>query len=170
MLDEGNDVFYDVDCQSLRTTDDPSWDTAAPEHFADPAIIFPPNQAHMLGPQTPAIGFLVSITRRHNGEIWARSYGRAIVTQLPPERMSWDRLKDKKGPVPPAEMRAGLMGRLWNRRPGARAAATFVSTRDILDRMPRKWHIDGPALNFELDNMFSAGREIPMPQTWHLHE
>jgi hypothetical protein len=169
MLDEGNDVFYDVDCQSLRTTDDPSWDTAAPERFADPAIVFPLNQAHMLGPRTSAVGFLVSITRRHNGEIWARSYGQAMVTQLPPERMSWDGLIDKKGPVLPAEMRAGLMGRLWNRRPGAGTAATFVTSAEILDGMPRQWHIDGAALNFELDNIFSAGKEIPMSQKWHLH-
>jgi hypothetical protein len=74
--------------------------------------------------------------------------------------MSWDGLIDKKGLVLPAEMKAGLMGRLWNRRPDVGTAATFITLAEIPNRMPRQWHIDGAALNFELDNIFSADKEI----------
>lgn len=168
MLDESNDVFYEVDCQTSRTSDEPSWETIAPERFSDPAIAFPPNQAHMLGPRTSATGFLVSITRRVNGDIWARNHGQVIVSQLPPERMSWGPLIEMRG-VMAVEMRAGLMGRLWNRRQGAGNAGPGVIPVQVHDTAPQ-WRINGASLSDELDNMFSAGVEIPMSQTWHLHE
>lgn len=58
--------------QSLRTSDELSWETVAPERFLDPAIVFPSNQAYMFGLRTTAFGFLVLITRKENGQIWAR--------------------------------------------------------------------------------------------------
>jgi hypothetical protein len=170
MLDEENDIFYDVDCTTLRTDADPSWEASAPQGFEDPAIVFPPEQAYKLGPHSIAVGFLVSITQREDGEIRARSYGRAMVKPLPPQLMSWEGLVDTKGPVLPAEMKAGLMGRLWNRRPGAENEPRFVTSMDILGKMPRKWHEDGAALNYELDNLFAAGKEISTSQAWCLHE
>lgn len=172
MLEEETGVFYDVDYTTLRAGSDPTWEDIAPEHFEDPAVAFPPTQSRRLREETIATGFLVSITKREGDEIWARSFGEVMVKPLPPNLMSWDKLIEMKGPVLPAEMKAGLMGRLWNRRPGASQTNTpsFVTSRTILDNMPRNWHVDGAALNYELDYIFAASKLLPASQKWCLHE
>jgi hypothetical protein len=171
MLEEETGVFYDVDYVTLRAESDPTWADIAPESFQDPAIVFPPEQSRYLREETIATGFLVSITRREGEEIWARSFGRVMVKPFPPNMMSWEKLREMKGPVLPAEMKSGLMGRLWNQRPGANQAnaPSFVTSRTILDNMPRKWHEDGAALNNELDCIFAASRLLPVSQKWCLY-
>jgi hypothetical protein len=172
MLEEATGVFYDVDYVTLRAENDPTWADIAPESFQDPAIVFPPNQSRRLRQETVATGFLVSITRREGEEIWARSFGQVMVKPFPPNVMSWEKLREMKGPVLSTEVRAGLMGRLWNRRPGASQAnaSSFVTSRAILDNMPRNWHEDGAALNYELDDIFAASKLLPASQKWCLDE
>lgn len=175
MYDDSTDTFYNVDYETQLLQNTIPWADLAIQTITDPAIAFPPEQSSMLKPPPQgmqfATGMLVSVLRREGHTIVARKLGRVNVKPLPAALMSWPGLVEKKGPVLPREMRAGLMRKLWNRRPGARELPiTYVASSDILDNMPRKWHTDGAALNYELDNIFSAGKAIRASQRWKVED
>ena len=76
-------------------------------------------------------------------------------------------LRALKGKELPAEMRAGLLRRIWNRRSNAAdQSIPFVTPSRILNGMPRPWHRDGVALNYELDERFAGGKTLGPPSRW----
>ena len=36
----------------------------------------------------------------------------------------------------------------------------YVAEKEVLDRMPRKWHVDPVKLDEELDGTFAAGKRV----------
>ena len=167
MLDDLNGVFYDVDYETPLLGNKTPWMELALHTVTDPAIVFPPEQQDMLHKKQFATGFLVSIGSRSPTLITARMLGRVNVKKLPQELMNWSALRALKGKELPAEMCAGLLRRIWNRRAGAAAQSfPFVTPSRILNGMPRPWHRDGVALNYELDERFAGGKALGPPSCW----
>ena len=167
MLDDLNDVFYDIDYETPLLGNKTPWTELALHTVPDPAIVFPPEQQDMLHKMQFATGFLVSIESRSSTLITARKIGRVNVKQLPEKLMNWSALRALKGKELPAEMRAGLLRRIWNRRSGAADhSIPFVTPSRILNDMPRPWHRDAVALNYELDERFAGGKALGPPSRW----
>ena len=179
MLEETTKTFYDVDTQTPLLGNPASWATTglSPSVLGSkPAIVFPIplNEISKMilrdegfNPEF-MVGRLVSIESQDGMNVFAKVVGRVNVRPLPQNMMSWEALKTKKGDVLPDEMKNGLLGRLWGgQNEDAVGAAGFVTPRDVLDNMPRKWHIDPAALNTELDGNFAAGKRIKEGElTW----
>jgi hypothetical protein len=168
MLDEITNTFHDVDLETPLLGNPASWKatgvspTVLGQHLA---IVFPnpldADHKAQLGEQgyNPEfqVGRLVSVDRRESKKVYGKIIAKVNVKPLPEGFMSWQGLKEKKGAILPNEMKNGLCGRLWGR---PNAGTDLVTSRDILDNMPRKWHIDPVALNYELDRIFAAGERI----------
>jgi hypothetical protein len=169
MLDDLNDVFYDVDYETALLGNQTSWTDLAIHKIRDAAIVFPPEQQDMLQMQRFATGLLVSIESRTSEMIIAKKVGRVNVKPLPQEFMNWSALTGLKGKELPAEMRAGLLRRVWNRRPVTGSqSSSFVTPSRILNAMPRPWHRDGVALSYELDDRFVGGKAVGPPSVWRV--
>ncbi|OQV06553.1 hypothetical protein CLAIMM_11103 [Cladophialophora immunda] len=122
----------------------------------------------MLHLERCATGLLVSIQARHAPDLIAAvTLGRVHVKPLPREFMNWSALRGLKGPQLPAEMRAGLLRRVWDRRGRADPQPVpLVTPGRILNDMPRPWHRDGAVLNDELDRRFVGARPLGPPSRW----
>lgn len=170
MLDYTNDVFYDVDYETANLRNSTSYAALALHTVQDPAIVFPPNQWNMLQTMKFATGFLVSIISRDGQTFSAKNLGSVNVKPLRQELMNWAALRSKKGPELPAEMKAGLLRHVWNRRSNAATQSIpYVHQRHVLDNMSNPWHRDGVALNYELDQQFAGGRLFGAEQQWKLY-
>jgi hypothetical protein len=171
MLDDSTETFYDVDYQTELLGNTTPWTALALHKVRDPAIVFPPEQCDMLQTMAFATGFLVSIERRDREIFVAKKIGRVNVKPLEEKHMNWAALESSKGGELPMEMRAGLLRRIWNRRPSATSQPiAYVTPRAILEGMPRQWYQDGAALNYELDQVFAGGAPIGEQQHWVVHD
>jgi hypothetical protein len=170
MLDELTSTFYDVDYATPTIGNTMQWEDLAPESIQDPAIILADAVPVIDGrdERIGSLGVLVSITRRTEQTIFATYLGRVFVRKLPASLMNWEALTQTKGADRVGEMRAGLMSRLWNRRPGVPqlSGPPWVTSLEILDTMPGRWREDGAALNYELDYTFASSRHILPEQEW----
>ncbi|KIY02928.1 uncharacterized protein Z520_01393 [Fonsecaea multimorphosa CBS 102226] len=185
MVDDLNEVFYDVGYDTVHVKNTLSWTELALHRVPDPAITFLPGQAEKLHRDGFATGMLVSIESRTPREppavgdgaepqevFSARRIGNVNVRVLDKKFMNWSALASLKGPELPEEMKEGLLRRVWNRRPGAAAATAaqsipYVTPGSVLDEMSNPWHTDGDALNYELDQRFVGALALP-EQVWHL--
>jgi hypothetical protein len=164
MLDDVNQIFYDV---RYRGADSTSWTAIKAHQIPDPAIVFPPNQwTHMLA-SSHGTGFLVSIESREREVFYARMLGTVNVAPVDEKRMNWGALRGEKGPELPAEMKSGLLRHVWDRRsrPSFHAIA-YETSAAVLNRMPRPWHRDGAALNYELDHVFAGCLALGAQTSW----
>jgi hypothetical protein len=170
MLDELTSTFYDVDYATPIIGNTMEWKDLAPESIQDPAIILADSVPVMdrRDERVGSLGVLVSITRRTEQTLFATYLGRVFVRMFPANLMNWEALTKMKGAARAGEMRAGLMGRLWNRRLGVPQSSgpPWVTSPEILDTMPGRWREDGAALNYELDYTFASSRHIPSEQEW----
>lgn len=177
MLDEITRTFYDVDLETPQLGNPVSWKSTGVSRSTlgqNLALVFP-NPLDDTGKAELQrtgynpdfqVGRLVSVARREGRKIYGRIVAKVNVKPVPKRMMSWEGLKAKKGAVLANEMRNGLCGRLWGR---PNASVGFVTPRSILDNMPRKWHVDPRALNYELDRIFAAGERIRKGEvTWVL--
>lgn len=171
LLDDEDNVFYDVDYTSPGLRNTVSWKQLALHTIPDPAIVFPPAQWQKLkDPNWLPTGFLVSIQSREPDCFKAVNLGAVHVKPRPQALMNWDVLESLKGPELPAEMKAGLLRKVFNRRPGANMQSiSYVNPRKVLDKMSRPWHRDGKWLNWELDDRFVGGKRIDEGQKWRLY-
>lgn len=169
MLDYSTETFYSVNYRAAAQGDETPWSDLGLETITDPAILFQPEQSERLENGKFATGFLVSILDRQADKFVARKLGLVNVGPLPEYAMNWAALQSKKGEELKNEMRAGLMKYLWNRRqPAEQALFPYQTPGSVLNSMPRQWHIDGAALNHELDYIFAAGEALPLTQCWGL--
>lgn len=84
--------------------------------------------------------------------------------------MNWSALKAKKGEELPNEMQAGLLRNFWGRRTASSShSIPYVTESSVLDAMPRKWHMDGAALSYELDRIFTGGVWLDDSHIWEVH-
>jgi hypothetical protein len=170
MLDELTSTFYDVDYASQTIGNTMQWKDLAAESIQDPAIILADHVPVMNGQdeRIGALGVLVSITRRTEQTLFATYLGRVFIRKYPANLMNWEALTQRKGATLVNEMRAGLMSRLWNRRPEIPqlSGPPWVTSPKVLDTMPRRWHEDGAALNYELDYTFASSRLILPELEW----
>ena len=176
MLDDANDTFYDVDYDAAnnppRLGNEVSWIELALHAVPDPAIVLPGDQWKWLHDERRrfSMGFLISIESREENVLYGKKIGSVFVKKLDREHMNWAALRSLKGEELPAEMRAGLLRRVWNRRPSADVSSIpYVTPARVLDGMPRPWHRDGEWLNWELDHQFAGGKVIRQEQRWRLH-
>lgn len=171
MLDDSSQIFYDVDYGTRLLGNSTPWTALALHTVPDPAIVFPPEQCDMLPFMNLVTGFLVSIESRDRGVFVAKKIGRVNVKPLKEGLMNWAALRSLKGDPLPAEMSAGLLRRVWNRRPNAPPRAIpYVTPGHILDNMPRPWHRDGAVLNYELDQIFAGGVALGTHQHWRVYD
>ena len=175
MLDDVNDVFYDIDYDAALKPaalgNTVSWADLALHTVREPALVLQLSQWQWLSnPQTNfARAFLVSIESRNEGIVYARRIGSVFVRKVQQEYMNWYALRSEKGEELPAEMRAGLLRKLWNRSPSHQSPnISYVTPASVLDKMPRPWHKDGAWLNWELDHQYAGGSVIPPSQCWRL--
>jgi len=103
------------------------WKDLAPESIQDPAIILADNVPVIdhRDERIGSLGVLVSITRRTEQTLFATYLGRVFVKMFPASLMNWEALTKMKSAARAGEMRADLMGRLWNRRPGVPQSSAF---------------------------------------------
>jgi hypothetical protein len=145
LFDENSQRFYDVGYGTECLGNTTRWEVIAPEKLRDPALVFRP--LHLSMSDSPAaghMGFLVSITRRENGVNYGEKLGRVWVKPSPEEFMNWSGLNARKGAILPAELEAGLLKKLWDcRTPPSSRQISYVTPSNILDEMPRQWHVDG---------------------------
>jgi hypothetical protein len=165
MLDEPTAEFYDVDYATPIAGNTVPWGNLAPEGIQDPAIVLADDSRDE---RIGSMGVLVAVTRRTEQTIFATYLGRVCVRKFPASIINWDVLTERKSAAHAEEMRAGLMGRLWNRRPGVPQSSgpPWVTSPEILDTMPGRWRQDGAALNHELDYNFASGRLMPPEKEW----
>jgi hypothetical protein len=171
MLDDENDIFYDVDYGSEPLRNSTPWSKLALYNVVDPAIVFPPKQWQKLHePDWLPTGFLVAIQSRDDNVFRAVKIGAVHVKRLRRELMSWGALESLRGSELTTEMKAGLLRRVFNRRPGSNAEpASYVNAKKVLDGKQRPWHQDGNWLNWELSHRFVGGKKIDEGQRWELH-
>ena len=173
MLDDLNNVFYDVDYETSTLKNTTSWSDLALHTVPAPAIAFRLDQLDlMMQNPTKAMmkGFLVAITTWDSGTITAKKIGSVFVKRLDPKFMNWSVLKDWRGSELPAEMKAGLLRRVFDKRPEAHAQMmSYVTPSSTLARMSVPWHRDGHALNHMLQERFAGGQTIARDQTWKLY-
>jgi len=171
MFDNSKQIFYDIDYETAQLGNNTPWSRLAPETLRDPAIVFPPEHCDMLEIMKFATGFLVSILRREGDKFIAKKLGRVNVKPVEPKYMNWSALTTWKGEELANEMKAGLLKRMWDRRAGFTSRVVpYVTSGNVLDEMPRKWHEDGAALNYELDRIFAAGAPLLSSQHWEVHD
>jgi hypothetical protein len=165
MLDETTSTFFDVDYATPVLQNKVPWKDLAPENIEDPAIILPEIVAN---DRIGAMGLLVSVTRRAENILFATYLGHVFVRQFSADLMNWEALTKMNGPARANAMKAGLMGRLWNRRPGVphSSGPPWVASHETVDEMPERWREDGAALNHELKYMFASSRRLPPEQKW----
>jgi len=171
MLDDQDDILYDVDYESKELKNTTPWVDLELHKKVDPAIVFPSVewQKHEADKQKKVTGFLVSIQSREGGWNTAIHLGTVHVVQYQPEFMNWAALESLKGSELPAEMKDGLLRKVFNRRPGSGTQAlSYVNSLSVLDGLPRPWHRDGQALNYELDERFVGCKMIAKDQKWKL--
>jgi hypothetical protein len=170
MLNELTSTFYDVDYATPTICNTMEWKDLALESIQDPAIILADGVPVINRPdeRMGSLGVLVSINRRTERTLFATYIGRVLVRMFPASLMNWEALAKMKGAARAGEIKAGLMRRLWNRRPGVPQSSgpPWVTSPEILDTMPGRWREDGAALNYELDYMFASSRHIPPEQEW----
>jgi hypothetical protein len=171
MLDDENGVFYDVDYGSEPLRNSTPWSELALYNVVDPAVVFPPAQWQKLHDlDWLPTGFLVAIQSRDGNVFRAVKIGAVHVKRLPRDLMNWGALESLTGPELTAEVRAGLLRRVFDRRPGSNAGpVSYVNPKKVLDGMPRPWHRDGNWLNWELSHRFVGGKEIDEGQRWELY-
>jgi len=171
MLDDENNVFYDVDYGSAHLRNSTPWPELALHNVVDPAIVFPPAQWQKLhDPDWLPTGFLVAIRSRDDNVFKAVKIGTVHVKQLPRALMNWGALESLTGPEFVAEMKAGLLRRVFDRRPGSNSGpVSYVNPKKVLNGKPRPWHQDGKWLNWELNHRFVGGKEIDKGQRWALY-
>lgn len=162
MLDDLNDIFYDIDYEAADLKNIEPWTALKLHTVKDAAIVFPPkhwdwHEKHISARVT---GFLVSIQSR-TPELFTGTKLGAVHMQLFPEKfMNWDGLEGRKKAYLPSEMRSGLLRHVFDRHPGSQTRTIFyVTPRKILDGMSNPWHNDGAALNWELDERFVGAKE-----------
>ena len=177
MLDEATKTFHDVDLETASLDNPASWKQTgvSPSILGkELAIVFPnpldDSQKAELEERgydpNFSVGRLVSVDRHEGKNVYGRIIAKVNVKPLDQNAMSWEGLTDMKGAVLAEEMRNGLCGRLWGL---PNATQGFVTSRKILDNMPRKWHVDPVALNYELDKIFAAGQHVRKGDiAWHL--
>jgi hypothetical protein len=173
MLDDLNDVFYQVIYEGPGLKNVTSWTDLALHTITDPAIVFPPNQLATFEARLSimATGFLVSVTSRTSDAITAKWLGTVHVDRLPEHLMNWGALESMKENELAAEMRAGLLRFVFDRRPGASAKShSYVTPSSTLDEMSRPWYKNGEHLNWELDERFVGAKLIDRKQKWKLVE
>ena len=177
MLDEATKTFHDVDLETALLGNPASWKQTgvSPSILGNElAIVFPTPlgdsqkaelEGHDYDPNF-SVGRLVSVDRHEGNKVYGKIIAKVNVKPLNQNAMSWEGLTNMKGAVLAEEMRNGLCGRLWGL---PNATQGFVTSREILDKMPRKWHVDPVALNYELDKMFAAGQHVRKGEiAWHL--
>ena len=170
MLNELTSTFYDVDYATPTIGNTMQWKDLAPESIQDPAIILADHVPVLDGrdERIGTLGVLVSVTRRTEQTLFATYLGRVFVRKFPANLMNWEALAQTTGAARAGEMRAGLMSRLWNRRPGVPqlSGPPWVTSPKILATMPGRWREDGAALNYELNYQFASSRHILPEQEW----
>ena len=177
MLDEATKTFHDVDLENPLLGNPASWKQTgvSPSILGNElAIVFPTPlgdsqkaelEGHDYDPNF-SVGRLVSVDRHEGNKMYGKIIAKVNVKPLNQNAMSWEGLTNMKGAVLAEEMRNGLCGRLWGL---PNATQGFVTSREILDKMPRKWHVDPVALNYELDKIFAAGQHVRKGEiAWHL--
>ena len=176
ILDDANDTFYNLDYDAANNPtklgNKLSWNELALHTVPDPAIVLPENQWKWLHDEERQFskGFLVSVESRQGGIFIGKKIGSVFVSKLKQEHMNWAALRSLKGEELPAEMRAGLLRRVWNRRSDANTSSIpYVTPAHVLDNMPRPWHRDGEWLNWELDHQFAGSKVIQPEQRWRLY-
>jgi hypothetical protein len=175
MLEESTKTFYDVDTVTPLLGNPASWAITglSPSILgANRLAIVVPNHLNAewratlvkQGPMPDGqpynpdfeVARLVSITGRTDKIIHAKVLGKVNICPFKSDLMSFDKIKVMKGSVLPDEMRNGLLGKLYG---GLNPGKPFVHP-EVLDKMPRKWHVDAAALNYELDGIFASGLEV----------
>ena len=171
MVEESTHTFYDVDTITPRLGNPSSWAQSGLSRnlLGSPLAIVITQELNADEKATLSgrgyvpnfdTATLVKITSQVGDTIHAKSLGKANICQFPPGKMSWEILKDMKGAVLPDEMKNGLLGKLYG---GLHPQRAFVHP-EVLAKMPRKWHIDAEALNYELDGIFASGLLVPKGQ------
>ncbi len=171
MLDDENGVFYDVDYGSAPLHNSTPWSELTLHKVVDPAIVFPPAQWEKLhDPEWLPVGFLVAI-RSCEGDIFkAVKIGTVHVKPLPRALMNWGALERLKGPELTAEMKTGLIRRVFDCRPWSNAGpVSYVNLKKVLDAKSRPWDQQGNWLSWELDERFVGGKEIDKGQRRELY-
>jgi len=175
MLEDLKDTFYEVDYQAADLQNMTLWSELALHTVLDPAIVFPSLQwqkfENLADESVEKVtGFLVAIQSRE-GDAWtAVKLGTVHIRKYPEEVVNWRVLESVKGPELGAEMQAGLLRHVYNRRPSSvQRSIPYVTPRRILDKMERSWHKDGAALNWNLDGRFVGGARIARDQRWRLY-
>ena len=127
MLNGLTSTSYDVDYATPIIGNTMKWKDLAPESIQDPAIILADNVPVIdhRDERIGSLGVLVSITRRTEQTLFATYLGRVFVKMFPASLMNWEALTKMKSAARAGEMRADLMGRLWNRRPGVPQSSAF---------------------------------------------
>jgi hypothetical protein len=137
-----------------------------------PAIIFHPDNWQAQDKKAVVgEGYLVTMEPLQQGEVrTATMLGTVHVSPLKQEHMSWGALEDLKGAELPAEMKAGLLRKVFNRRPGADLSSiSYVTPSKTFRGMKSPWHEDGGQLNFQLDSRFAGGSQIEIGQRWKVY-
>lgn len=181
MLEEESSRFYDVDLETALLDNPADWvqNGIYPEKVAGKgkglAIIFPTPLDDMKKTELKdrgykpnfQVGRLVALdvfrainTPQTVVPLKGKTIGKVNVAPFDSAMVSWPLLKEKKGPVLPDEMKAGLLGKLWGHDRPSYTGSEFVTSLNVLENMPRRWHRDPRALNYELDNMFAVGKEL----------
>lgn len=171
MLDDLNDIFFEVKYDDPKLGNTKNWTELSLHEVDDPAIVFKSNQDPFLQQRSydRVEAYLVSIIKRDSHAFRATILGTVYVRPFAEKFMNWGALESLKGSELPAEMRAGLLRHVFNRRISNDSQHySYVTPRKILDNMPRKWHEDGGALNWELDDRFVGAKRIAENQNWIL--
>lgn len=172
MLDDMNDVFYQVDYGHPGLRNANSWVDLQLHRVTDPAIVFPPNQLSLYAQNDniTMTGFLVSIASRGATGWLVKKIGAVHVRRYPLKYINWDVLASTKGPELIAELQAGLLRKVFNRRDvGTSERPSFVTLGNTINHMSRAWHEGGAALSYELDERFVGAVRIPNEQGWSVY-
>jgi hypothetical protein len=172
MLDDLNDVFYRVDYEFVSPRNRKSWVEVQLHTVQIPAIIFHPDQWQVQDKKAvQGQGYLVAVEPHQQGDVLtATMLGAVHISPLPQEHMSWGALEGLKGAELPAEMKAGLLRKVFDRRPGADLSSiSYVTPSKTLRAMESQWHRDGVELNYQLDSRFAGGRQIEIGQKWRVY-
>lgn len=175
MLEDLEDAFYEVDYESADLRNTTPWSELGLYTVLDPAIAFPSLQwqkfENLADESVEKVtGFLVAIQSRE-GDAWtAVKLGAVHIRKYPEEVVNWRALESTKGPELGAEMKAGLLRHIYNRRSGSvQRSIPYVTSRRILDEMEKPWHEDGAALNWHLDGRFVGAARVARDQRWRLY-
>lgn len=184
LIEETTKRFYDVDTATRLLQNPESWesDGLSPASLGrDLAIVIPDSLSDDSRERLASMGrteaqfksvdfetgLLVAITRREGNNIYADVRGRVNVCPFQENVMSWKKLEDMKGQVLVDELRNGLLERVYT---SVDSESKLVHAA-VLNKMPRKWHIDAAAMSAELYHMFASGRVVKKGDVrWMLSE